>query len=181
MKLIKKIVNVIFDVLLVFLIIVLLFILFSIFYAKKQGFSNRVDVFGYCFYIDVSNSMSPVINKGDLLVAKKVAIEDLKKDDIIIYFDEEDDISITHRIVSIDGNKKQLVFKTKGDNNQNSDFILVNKDNYEAKYIFRIKGLGNVFLFLKSVYGILFMSTLMVALVLFFVFWKLIKRKYNVS
>ncbi len=66
-----------------------------------------------------SNSMSPVINKGDAVFVRSVAARDLRENDIISVKTNDNSGVFTHRIVKID-TENSLVF-TKGDANQSRD------------------------------------------------------------
>lgn len=78
-----------------------------------------------------SNSMYPAIKRGDAIIIKKMPKKDhesLKEGDILVF--KNDKHTILHRITKIarDDND-QLVFKTKGDNNNSEDdFIIKSKD-----------------------------------------------------
>lgn len=77
----------------------------------------------------VSNSMYPVIKRGDAVISKKLSINELdeiKLNDVIEY--KLGGSSIVHRVVSIDIDENgELVFVTKGDNNKEVDSDKVTK------------------------------------------------------
>lgn len=69
-----------------------------------------------------SGSMTPNINKGDLVVVRKLKKEELKKlkvGDVLIFKYKE--ITVVHRIVKIDQASRGYVFYTKGDFNEAED------------------------------------------------------------
>ncbi len=61
-----------------------------------------------------SNSMVPVFYKGDILVLKGMAPEDLQVGDVIVYSVAGRDVPVVHRIVKINPDGS---FQTKGDAN----------------------------------------------------------------
>jgi signal peptidase len=63
----------------------------------------------------VSDSMEPMLHRGDLLVVVKA--EDLKEGDIVVYRRSIKDITIVHRIKEIQGD----TYIIKGDNNPGPD------------------------------------------------------------
>lgn len=71
----------------------------------------------------MSNSMSPVFNRGDVVVIEKLNEEELKNlqlYDIIEYI--VDDTVVVHRIIAIDRlNNGSVYYQTKGDNNNAAD------------------------------------------------------------
>ena len=84
----------------------------------------------------ISGSMSPNINRGDMVIVQKSTINDVEVDDIIEY--KRDNKSIVHRIIKkYDVNGKTYVI-TKGDNNDSQDSGAVTEDEVQAKIIFKI-------------------------------------------
>ena len=74
-----------------------------------------------------SGSMTPEIQKGDLVIIdKKVDKNNLKLNQVIAYKNENS--IIVHRIDEIVGSKEQMYYITKGDANLSPDAILVDKD-----------------------------------------------------
>lgn len=67
-----------------------------------------------------SDSMSPVINKGDAVIILKVKdVSSVKKNDIVAY--KKGEKLIIHRVVSIDEKNGKSYFTTKGDANGGND------------------------------------------------------------
>ena len=79
----------------------------------KQG--KMVKIFGYSYSVIVSESMVPTINVSDIIIINtKYEFEDVKKDDIIVFYNPNEQKNIAHRVVDIldDGS-----LQTCGDNN----------------------------------------------------------------
>jgi len=77
----------------------------------------------------VGGSMSPCIKKGDLLVVKPIAFEEVGIGEIVAYRkDESHSVLTTHRVVAQgkDGDQRYLI--TKGDRNLYRDFPLSPQD-----------------------------------------------------
>ncbi len=75
---------------------------------------------GYRVYSVDSGSMEPTIKTGSLIYVKKyVNFEDYGVDDVVTFSDLTGENSFTHRIVSIDAEKR--TFTTKGDANEEND------------------------------------------------------------
>lgn len=73
-----------------------------------------------------SDSMKPAINKGDAVILKKVSNENqLKKHDIIAYYNEEKNKIIIHRIEEISTTNGKTSYVTKGDANNSADMNVV--------------------------------------------------------
>ncbi|MBQ3469306.1 MAG: signal peptidase I [Bacilli bacterium] len=96
-------------------------------------------------YTIASNSMEPKMSVGDLVVTKKVELEDLKKQDIIAY--RRDDIVVTHRIIGI--NEKNNTLITKGDNNAYADSGEIIESQVLGKVILNIPFIGHIYSFIR--------------------------------
>ena len=82
--------------------------------------------FKYQAIVVATGSMSPNINKGDVVVVKKLndnEIRNLKIGDILV-FNRENKI-VVHRIYKIYSSGDEIFFKTKGDNNNAPDSYLI--------------------------------------------------------
>ena len=86
----------------------------------------------------MSNSMKPYINRGDVVLVKKIKQEELKKlcvGDVIQY--SIDNKTVIHRIITIiEGSGGKLEFITKGDFNETADVFPVEEEQVVgiAKY-----------------------------------------------
>ena len=84
-----------------------------------------------------SQSMSPRISKGDAVILRKLPkYAALKKNDIIGY--KKDGITVVHRIVDIERNKKEISYVTKGDANNSNDSQKVKRDQIVGIVEFKI-------------------------------------------
>lgn len=141
-----------------FLLLVIFFLLFifyfvDLLYNIKSG-EDKPPLFDA--YIIVSPSMVPNINVQDAIIIGRTDPNDLKQGDIISYLATDSYYSgkvITHRIIGIEDVNGELLFRTKGDNNNVADGVLVNEDNVYGKVLFRIPFLGYVRQFLSTYFG----------------------------
>lgn len=111
-KILKVIKNVIINTLIFILGIIAIF---SIWMSIQLNVQNKeyVDIFGYSIFSTKTGSMSPTIEKGDIVIVKLG--EQVNVDDIITY--KKDNAFITHRIIEI----KDDSIIAKGDNNNTLD------------------------------------------------------------
>ena len=119
MKLLEKIVKIVFNIIIVlmfFLVIIVSYNFIQINILKKQ-YSN---FFGYTVFEVTTGSMSGTIEINDVILVK--ITQDVKKDDIIT-FQKKGEI-ITHRIIA--ENDDLLI--TKGDANTGNDTPIQKKD-----------------------------------------------------
>lgn len=146
-KLIIKILNIVFITLMSIFLICMLFYVISGKIAEKKG-KNPL----YGFYTIISSSMEPTINVYDVVLVRKTSVGKLKNGDIITFYSNNSyfgDTPITHRIVKKDSDN----FVVKGDNNQNVDNDKVSPDNIIGKVILIIPSLGKLQFFLASKKG----------------------------
>ncbi|KMM63321.1 signal peptidase [Bacillus glycinifermentans] len=100
--------------------------------TKSSG--GEPQLFGYQLKTVLSGSMEPEFKTGSIIAVQKVDNpEALKKGDIITFMQDQNTM-VTHRIIGITKNKSNLMFQTKGDNNQNPDSDPVLSENVVAKY-----------------------------------------------
>lgn len=98
-------------------------------------------------FVVLTGSMIPQINVKDVVITKKIDSKELKKDDIITFISTDprfEGVTITHRIVDVipDLSTGEVSFKTKGDNNNVADSVLVKDNNILGKVIFRLPKIG---------------------------------------
>lgn len=154
MKAIKKISGMVLEIIIAFVIIFSIFITIMTLCTNKDGIPS---IIGYSPFSIQSNSMAPTLHKGDLIIDKIIAIEDLKVNDIVSFFATEQGTNIvkTHRIIEII-NDGAIILVTKGDNNDVQDETLISEVDLIGKYQFRIPIMGYIIDFLKSKWGFLF-------------------------
>jgi len=124
-------------------------------------------------YVVLSGSMEPTIKTGSLcFINKRANFEDIKEKDIIAY-KMDDGTLVTHRTV----NKKENEIQTKGDNNNNTDNVKINKGNFVGKNVFWIPKIGYVIVALQSTRGKIVILTFILLLFVFGFFFDDKKEK----
>ena len=91
----------------------------------------------------ISNSMVPIFKRGDIVVTEKLSLEEkkkLEKYDIIEY--TLDNIIVVHRIIAIEKHGDDVLYITKGDNNNRSDKEKVKPEQIHGVAKFKIPYLG---------------------------------------
>ena len=88
-------------------IISLLFILSLILFVSRIISKDKLPMsFGYAFLSIETGSMEPTINVDDVVIIKKVDVDEYKEGDIVAFWMNEHDIIPTvHRIIKRDGNQ----------------------------------------------------------------------------
>ena len=131
---------------------------------------NDRNLFGFRFYIVLTDSMSPSennkdekvhFNAGDLIIIKNVKdVTELKEKDIIAFVSKNSDSygeTITHMIRKVektdDGNL--VGFVTYGTNTGKNDEVIVEPEFVLGTYAGKLTAFGHFFSFLKSTTGYL--------------------------
>lgn len=108
--------------------------------------------------IVLTDSMYPVIRSGDIIICKTAEPEEVQVGDVIAFFDPAGNGStiVTHRVMEVTQQSDQIAWRTKGDNNNAEDRLLVTEDKLVAVYNdIRLAGLGNVALFMQTAPGLI--------------------------
>ena len=108
--------------------------------------------FRYWIAVVGSGSMSPTIDKGDIILVDKSykeRVDEIKVGDILV-FDIEGTI-YTHRVIDINKNDENISISTQGDReNQAIDKWVVRKDNIIGITITKFKYIGRPAIFIKE-------------------------------
>ena len=103
----------------------------------------------------VSNSMVPAFSRGDVVVVRKIDVDEtdkLKVGDVLQY--ETDGRFVVHRIVKIKENDDgALVFTTKGDNNNAPDTNPVTESQIRGVVKYVIPKIGYPSVWLNDVFS----------------------------
>lgn len=152
-----------------------------------KGWTNKDEVptlFGYAPMIVLTDSMvgdnEDNFSGGDLIFVKTLKPEEVKKGDVISFFDPAGNgTSITsHRVVDIINEGGKISFKTKGDNNNTEDKLPVPADNLAGVYTgFKIAGAGHVAMFMQTPWGLIICVIVPIILL---IGWDAVRRaRYN--
>jgi signal peptidase I len=104
-----------------------------------------LQIAGFDFAVVVSDSMSPTISRGDLVILHSVDKSKLENGQIIQF--KRDNQLILHRI----SNKAEAGFRTKGDANSGFDPELVKRNQIRAEAVGLLKGFAFPIIFFKNV------------------------------
>lgn len=127
-KILQIIKNIIIDLIIFILGIIAIITIWLSIQLNVQN-KEYVDIFGYSIFSTATGSMSPTIEKGDIVFVK--IGNETKEKDIITY--KKEDSFITHRIIKIDGES----ITTKGDNNNTEDETIT-QDEILGKVVYII-------------------------------------------
>ena len=118
---------------------------------------------GYRVYVVHTGSMEPNYLPGDVVVDGP-ASGDYHRGEVLTFLHsaESDDV-VTHRVVGV--TSKGLIH-TKGDANRTPDVWEIRPDQVQGKVLFKVHGLGYLFVYLREPEGIASLATGVLALVL---------------
>ena len=107
--------------------------------------------------IVLTDSMYPEIAAGDLIICNTVEAEDVQVKDVISFYDPMGNGTavVTHRVLEIVEEDGQLSFRTKGDNNNAEDQVLVPAKSVIGIYRSRIPGAGHIAMFMQTTPGLI--------------------------
>ena len=151
-----KVLTIIGTVLCVILIPIL--VINCILIVKSFTSEDVPNVAGTLPLIVLTDSMYPVIESGDLIICRTEEPENIQVGDVIAFFDPAGNGSSidTHRVVEVTEQNGEIAWRTKGDNNNTEDRLLVPADKLVAVYHdTRLAGFGNVALFMQTTPGLI--------------------------
>ena len=121
--------------------------------------------------IVLTDSLYPLIESGDLIICHTAEPEDIAVNDVISFFDPAGNGSsiVTHRVIEVIKEDGQITWRTKGDNNNTEDRMLVPADKLVAVYEgTRLAGFGNVAMFMQTTPGLIVCVVLPIVLLVGF-------------
>ncbi|GIN85583.1 S26 family signal peptidase [Heyndrickxia sporothermodurans] len=114
------------------LFLVFIFMLFVVISSKASG--GEPQFLGYQLKIVLSGSMEPGIKTGSIIAVKPAVDKTRYKIGDVITFKADENTIVTHRIVEVTKSAKEVMYRTKGDNNKTADLNPVLAQNVIAKY-----------------------------------------------
>ena len=157
---------------LIYVIIAMLLVYSFTLIIKKIINPNEIpSFFGYKNFVISSGSMEPTLKIGDVIFVKE---NDQFNVNDIVSFSNNKKAVVTHRIIEVIEKDNSIYYKTKGDANNSSDEELLEKENIEGKYVFKIPKAGNVIMFLQTKAGLA-----VVLLILAIIYLIINKKKSN--
>lgn len=132
-------------------------IVVSIIFIQRIS-DNKLTLGGYSIYTIITESMVPKYNVGDMVIAKKIPITELKVNDDIVYLGNKNDFAgkiVTHQIIEIEKKGNELYFHTKGIANMIED-PLVEENQILGKVIMKGIILSLISKIVNNPYGFYF-------------------------
>lgn len=106
-------------------------------------------------YVVLSDSMSPEIKAGDVVVVDDQPTAQIEQNQVITYERPGSDQLVTHRVVAVLNENGETAFRTKGDANEDVDPQPVPTENVVGVVQFHFPLIGHVISFASSDAGLL--------------------------
>ena len=144
-----------------------------------KSYTNKDEVpsvSGYLPLIVLTDSMYPEIESGDLIICHPAEAEDIKVRDVIAFFDPAGNGAsiVTHRVMEVVYEDGEILFRTKGDNNNTEDRVLVPGEDLVGVYQNRIPNAGHIAMFMQTTAGLIICVVLPIILL---VAYDMIRRR----
>lgn len=125
-----------------------------------KSYTNKDEVpsvSGYLPLIVLTDSMYPEIASGDLIICHTAEADEIKEGDVIAFFDPAGNGTsiVTHRVMEVLYEDGKILFRTKGDNNNTEDRVLVPGEDLVGVYQNRIPGAGHIAMFMQTTAGLI--------------------------
>ncbi|MBS3909846.1 MAG: signal peptidase I [Actinobacteria bacterium] len=118
-----------------------------------------------------SDSMSPSMPAGSLLVFARAGIDQVEIGDTAVFREGSATNSlVTHRVVEKAYEEGEFLLRTKGDSNHRGDELLVSEDNLMGKALAVIPSAGRALAYTKTPAGILVLNLLLVVFIVLVMF-----------
>lgn len=113
---------------------------------------------GFCPLIVLTDSMYPEIESGDLIICRTADPASIQVGDVISFFDPAGNGTsvVTHRVIELVEEDGVTKWRTRGDNNNTEDKVLVAPENLVGIWKgTRLAGAGNAAMFLQTTPGLI--------------------------
>ena len=115
---------------------------------KGHLFGNDKYILGFRSYITLSNSMSPLIQNGSLIITRRVKAESIRVGDIISYLNGTE--ILTHRVAGIVNNGGKITFTTKADAYEGVNSKQVPSDDVIGRFVYSVSHIGNIMIAIRN-------------------------------
>ena len=160
MTLAKKIVKKTVQVLSISIVAVELLVILALVLTKMSG--NVPNLFGYSVYVIVSESMTPDLVIGDVIISRSFEGEELTPGQIVQYVGKTGKMKgkiITHRILTVTGEGDDRVIVTKGTANVDAD-PPITPDDIVGVMVYQTVVIDKLYAILSTTWGFILLVML---------------------
>lgn len=176
-NIIKKTSSIVSYLLFAVIIVIIATVLFQIITGRET------QVFGYRLYVVVTDSMTPELEVGDVILSKSIEPEDIKIDDVVTFIGVEGaqkGLIITHKVVRepyYEEGKGYIL--TQGVKQFSTVDPPVPLENVQAVMVRKMTLLSGLFRLLRTPFGFILMIFMPLLLITIIQLVKVTKKSYN--
>lgn len=158
----------------IFLLLIILFVFLTI-GVNNLAHGQKMGFFSLRFFIMSTDSTETNSSTGDLIVGRKVRVSRIKENDDIIY--KRNNKMMLKKVIKVNDENGKPDIHVENDKNLSNEKV----ENAEvmAKVLFKIKGVGNVAMFIQSPLGMF--NMLLIILCVFVIVGKIINNGKEVE
>lgn len=160
----------------------LIILIVSIIFVQRIS-NNKVTLGGYSIFTIVTESMVPKYEVGDMLIAKKVPLDDIKVGDDLVYLGKEGTFNgkvVTHQVIDIERDGDKYLYHTKGIANTLEDPVVSQSQVYGV-VITKSNILSFLSKIVNNIYGFYFIVFIPFAVMIFLEFIDIIHDKEKIK
>lgn len=165
------------------IIILVLLVLFVIATAYQKVIPNNPSIFGFRTFSIITNSMSPILKRGDVILVKEKSINEYKIGDIITFKGmggELDGKIITHELVAKAKENGRNIFYTQGKQNISLD-PAVYEEQILGEYVYKFRFFSIVEKLMNSTIGFILVILVPLIFIYFFEIKDIVKEVKNIK
>ncbi len=154
-------------------VVIIINLIIGIVSVKNGG---KFGFYSLRFFIMSYDSEETNTNSGDLVIANKTSVKNLKENDVIIY--RKNKIMLIKKIEKIDNDGKDIyinVANMNSENNNGKKYERADTKEIMGKVILKNKGMGNMAVFIKSPLGKI--NLVLIVLCIFIISKRMIDKK----
>ena len=159
-SILKKVISII-EYIIIFIVILANAIMI---FKSVRNPNKTPSLFGKKAFVIVSGSMIPEIHIGDIVITNDKNYANIG--DIIAF--RKDTTVIVHRIVKEMNIDSEIMYQTKGDNNNVEDLDLVRRDTIEGVCIGKIPYIGSLLMWLYNNLAIVIVALILIIIIKYF-------------
>jgi len=144
------------DILLAIIVAIEILVIGVIIYSRVTG--GVPNIFGYNFYVIISDSMEPEIMVDDVIISKVYKGEKLEVGQVITYYGKEGSVAnkvVTHKLVSVEDTPNGQNIITKGVKEGATEDPMITQDDVMAVMVSNTKVITFVYSIVSSPIGFL--------------------------
>lgn len=157
------------------IILLIIFFVFLIIGINNLANGKKMGFFTLRFFIMSSDSAETNSSTGDLIVGRKVLVNHIKENDDIVF--NKNNKMIIKKVIKVSNENNEYGIQVEDDKNESSEKV----ENKEimAKVLFKVRGIGNIAMFIQSPLGMF--NMILIIFCVFVIVGKIINNNKEVE